>query len=222
MLCKQEEEIPMTEFEETKLLANKILERPNADPDDDLAMLSRQFLRQVEKNSAKKMFPIQQSTPIPWHLAQRAYDTYAKCFGTSQSLERLAERGGFGLQEFVCLFNGHDPYCCQDQKACRERTDAVGRKITTLEKAVADLKKDLEASLDPMGDLIQANRDQILKMHEEAIQRVRKCLETGVKDLSGFRYGVEKQCKLALKVLDALSLFHPMHTESWQGWPEGS
>lgn len=38
----------MTEREETIALANKILERPYADPDDDLAMLSRQFLRQIE------------------------------------------------------------------------------------------------------------------------------------------------------------------------------
>lgn len=39
----------MTEFEETVALANKVLDRPSADPDDDLAMLSRQFLRQVER-----------------------------------------------------------------------------------------------------------------------------------------------------------------------------
>ena len=39
----------MTEHEETIALANKILERPNADPDDDLAMLSRQFLRALEE-----------------------------------------------------------------------------------------------------------------------------------------------------------------------------
>lgn len=37
-----------TEYDDTVRLANKILDRPNADPDDDLAMLSRQFLRQVE------------------------------------------------------------------------------------------------------------------------------------------------------------------------------
>jgi hypothetical protein len=34
-----------TEAEETRVLANRILDRPNADPDDDLAMLSRQLLR---------------------------------------------------------------------------------------------------------------------------------------------------------------------------------
>ncbi len=38
----------MTELEETIALANRILDRPYADPDDDLAMLSRQLLRSVE------------------------------------------------------------------------------------------------------------------------------------------------------------------------------
>jgi len=38
----------MSEHEETIRLANGILERPYADPDDDLAMLSRQFLRALE------------------------------------------------------------------------------------------------------------------------------------------------------------------------------
>jgi hypothetical protein len=42
----------MTEYEETILLANKILDRINADPDDDLAMLSRQLLRTVEAYNA--------------------------------------------------------------------------------------------------------------------------------------------------------------------------
>jgi hypothetical protein len=45
----------MTELEETILLANKILDRPGgADPDDDLAMLSRQFLRSREMENRLK------------------------------------------------------------------------------------------------------------------------------------------------------------------------
>ena len=38
----------MSEREEAIKLANKVLERPNGDPDDDLAMLSRQLLRATE------------------------------------------------------------------------------------------------------------------------------------------------------------------------------
>ena len=39
----------MNEKESSVILANKILERPNADPDDDLAVLARQLLRREER-----------------------------------------------------------------------------------------------------------------------------------------------------------------------------
>ncbi len=45
-------------------LADKILERPNADPDDDLAVLSRQLMRaqeDIERNS----IPTAETTSIP-------------------------------------------------------------------------------------------------------------------------------------------------------------
>lgn len=38
----------MSERDDAIKLANQVLERPMADPDDDLAILSRQLLRQVE------------------------------------------------------------------------------------------------------------------------------------------------------------------------------
>lgn len=46
-----------------------------------------------------RLFPIQNVGLIPWSLAERAYVDYARRHGTGQSLERLAERGGFGLAE---------------------------------------------------------------------------------------------------------------------------
>ncbi len=57
-----------------------------------------------------KQFPIQSEyinkihypeCTIPWWLAELAYKDYSKRYGTSQSLERLAERGGFGRLELV-------------------------------------------------------------------------------------------------------------------------
>ena len=39
----------MTEVEEAKVIANKVLDRVNADPDDDIAVLARQCLRQSEQ-----------------------------------------------------------------------------------------------------------------------------------------------------------------------------
>ena len=80
------------------------------------------------------------------------------------------------------------------------------RVIDKQEAAIKDFYKN---EYDPMADVIQSNRDAILKIHEEAASRIRKCLKRG--DLT-----------MAQDVLDALSLFHPMHCESWRGWPEGS
>lgn len=58
-----------------------------------------------------KMFPLQtqQRCPpgpreIPWSVAQKAYGEYSRLYGSSQSLERLAERGGFGWGEMDSLY----------------------------------------------------------------------------------------------------------------------
>jgi hypothetical protein len=42
----------MTEYEEARLLANKVLDRFNCDPDDDLCVLARQLLRADERAAA--------------------------------------------------------------------------------------------------------------------------------------------------------------------------
>jgi hypothetical protein len=41
--------VQLSEKGEAIILANKILDRPYADPDDDLAVLSRQLLRALER-----------------------------------------------------------------------------------------------------------------------------------------------------------------------------
>lgn len=46
------------------------------------------------------------ATSVPWSEAEIAYETYAQLFGTQQSLERLAERGGFGRGEFTIFRAG--------------------------------------------------------------------------------------------------------------------
>lgn len=61
--------------------------------------------------SCGKRFPIQEgrypnptpATTIDWHEAEAIYADYVYLFGGRQSLERLAERGGFapGEGEFI-------------------------------------------------------------------------------------------------------------------------
>jgi hypothetical protein len=59
---------------------------------------------------SERMFPIQaqctytgKMVSIPWAWAEEGYKEYAAEFGTSQSLERMAERHGFGAYEFIEL-----------------------------------------------------------------------------------------------------------------------
>jgi hypothetical protein len=46
---------------------------------------------------------------IPWWLAEEAYKVYSAHFGNDQSLERLAERGGFGREELLWLLRDEIP-----------------------------------------------------------------------------------------------------------------
>ena len=76
---------------------------------------------------------------------------------------------------------------------------------------------------DPYADLIEANRDELLRVHQEAIRRVRRCLERAQgasTDSTGI--SVWNHIDVAVAVLNALNTYHPMHCESWCGWPEGS
>lgn len=45
---------------------------------------------------------------VTWEEHLKAYEGYAARYGTSQSAERLAERGGFGYWEITDML-GHEP-----------------------------------------------------------------------------------------------------------------
>lgn len=59
---------------------------------------------------SERKFPIQglekytnQPVRIPWEVAEMAYEEYKARYGTQQTLERLSERGGFGVWEVIDL-----------------------------------------------------------------------------------------------------------------------
>ncbi len=68
---------------------------------------------------SERMFPIQSDIfsekrhpmnripegSVPWKLAECAYEVYSHIYGTDQSLERLAERGGFGWVELTVFLS---------------------------------------------------------------------------------------------------------------------
>jgi hypothetical protein len=53
---------------------------------------------------AERQFPMQDGPPIPWSLARAIYAGYVALFGCEQSLERIAERQGFGWSEVPFLY----------------------------------------------------------------------------------------------------------------------
>ncbi len=73
--------------------------------------------KKVTMTNAKKTFPIQANSSmpdavafqVPWVMAERAYDRYGRLFGNIESLEEIAERGGFEWANFVLLYCGKSP-----------------------------------------------------------------------------------------------------------------
>lgn len=73
----------------------------------------RFVIEQLPAKEPEKMFPLQTSRgedvkpgpiQIPWSIAEKAYGAYARAYGRGQSLERLAERGGFEWYEMDMLY----------------------------------------------------------------------------------------------------------------------
>lgn len=94
---------------------------------------------------SQRMFPIQSScgaaphpTQIPWHIADLAYSVYRANYGSSQSLERLAERGGFGPGEMDMFLPGWREMC-SDRKAIEEAKEIIEG---TMEELDPDKERD--------------------------------------------------------------------------------
>lgn len=64
---------------------------------------------------------------IPWSMAELAYSGYAANYGKSQSLERLAERGGFGPSEMDEYLPDWRERCDELQRLRAELKDMASR-----------------------------------------------------------------------------------------------
>lgn len=52
-----------------------------------------------------RMMPMQDGPPIDWRTAETIYAAYAALYGSSQSIDRIAERGGFTWTEVAGIFD---------------------------------------------------------------------------------------------------------------------
>lgn len=88
----------------------------------------------------ERMFPLQSSyrsdkakphpTRIPWSVADKAYAVYRSRYGSQQTLERLAERGGFSAGEMDDFYPGW-----------REEVDELSRLRSETARLTAELDK---------------------------------------------------------------------------------
>lgn len=73
-----------------------------------MSQFERNWAGQWQTGDGKsvKTFPIQTRDAcdsLPWAVAEEVYKEYAAQYGKEQSLERLAQRGGFGTTETIIL-----------------------------------------------------------------------------------------------------------------------
>lgn len=168
-----------------------------------------------------RLFPIQQSSPVPWAVAERAYDYYAERYGTSQSLEELASRGGFGLQELACLLERHTPE--RGHVECIRKNDAVARQLTALVDLNALYK-----------DMIQRAERVFNQMRSDARLLVHHSAWVGYQIAAGQPYNLRPTDAQLASLRDAAARFaeHPDMTpeqnhENWMryklanGWRHG-
>lgn len=105
--------------------------------------------------TAERMFPIQTErgakphpVRIPWSIAERAYSVYAARYGGGQSLERLAERGGFGPSEMDMFLPG---WRDEVSEVARLRADLAAAKMLIAQR---------DEGIDRLNDRLSADDER--------------------------------------------------------------
>jgi len=105
--------------------------------------------------SELKRFPIQVKVGrahgkayIPWEIAEEAYAVYSGKYGTSQSLERLAERGGFSDGELDIFIPGWRERV-EPLNAAKSRIQQLEAEAATLREALEDIVEQCKSDFIP-------------------------------------------------------------------------
>lgn len=85
-------------LEKLEEIEKKIIDAHWLDADTEKHWLITTLREQLVENQMRK-FPVMKFGHIPMWLAEKAHSQYVYRFGNDQSLERLGERGGFGIEE---------------------------------------------------------------------------------------------------------------------------
>lgn len=102
-------------------------------------------LRSAPGIAAARVFPMLNGPPIPWSLARVIYAGYSHLYGNQQTLERIAERGGFGWNEVAMMWNDHR----------KPDARAAMRAALTLAGEIRELRQEFPGATTTDGDLNQ-------------------------------------------------------------------
>ncbi len=97
--------------------------------EEHMAVLRSELAKVVAERDALRTemrpFPMQGGPPIPWFIAEAIYWTIYHGRPSTQTLERLGERGGFGWSEIEYMWTGRSsmnqpgrkhPYATQEMR----------------------------------------------------------------------------------------------------------
>lgn len=126
---------------------------PDAEP---TTKAEREFPVQVQQGA--EPHPLR----IPWEVAELAYSVYAARYGTDQSLEVMAKRGGFGPGEMDIFLPDWRERCSVITKlrADIERLEAESRAFAA---DVLSLSASLGKKIERVTEL-EAERDRLLEL----------------------------------------------------------
>lgn len=85
----------------------------------------------------------------------------------------------------------------------------LSRQLLRRREVIERLEKTLGEQQDSTRDMIHANRDTILRIHEEGVRRIQRVAGRG------------GDSTLILAIIEAVIRFHPMHGENFS-WPAGT
>jgi len=88
----------------------------------------------------------------------------------------------------------------------------LSRQLLRRREVIDRLQNHLGEIQDGTRDLVNVNRDMILEVHQKGLRLIKdQCRQIA---------GNAGQVRFIDRILHAVNSFHPMHAESWCGWPE--
>ena len=98
-----------------------------------------------------KRFPMIDGPDVDWETAEKIFSIYKCLFGDSQTIERLAERGGWSWSEVSYIWKEHHKKRCGCQNKNKLLEARLTQRVMTSEEAKAQREK-LKRQVEERGE----------------------------------------------------------------------